>query len=134
MSKRVLHTDQEWLDLINECRTSGLSDKDWCEANNIASSTFYNAVTRLRKKACEIPASAGTKSPHILDLTSRQEVVQIDICPDTTVTVPTKKTDAHLDNSHTIKLQANDFRLKISNGADPILLEQVLRMVRASVC
>ena len=123
MNKRVFHTDQEWLGLIRECRSSGLSDKAWCEANNIASSTFYNAVTRLRKKACEIPASAVTKSPYILDFTSKQEVVQIDICPETEVTVPTEKTNAYLDNSHTIELQANDFQLRISNSADPILLE-----------
>lgn len=83
---------------------------------------------------CEIPASAVTKSPYILDFTSKQEVVQIDICPETEVTVPTEKTNAYLDNSHTIELQANDFQLRISNSADPILLEQVLRMIRTSVC
>lgn len=24
-------TDQEWMALIQECRTSGLTDKAWCE-------------------------------------------------------------------------------------------------------
>ena len=24
-------TDKEWLDLIQECRSSGLSDKCWCQ-------------------------------------------------------------------------------------------------------
>lgn len=134
MSKRIFHSDQDWLQLIQECRTSGLSDKAWCETNNIAPSTFYNAIARLRRKSFDIPAPAVSKSPYIMDLTSKQEVVQIDICPDTAVTVPNEKTGAHLDNSHTIELQANDFRLKISNDADPILLEQVLRMVRTSVC
>lgn len=134
MNKRISHTDQEWLRLIRECRTSGLSDKAWCETNNIASSTFYNAVTRLRRKACEIPAPAVTRSSHILDLTSKQEVVQIDICPDNAVTVPASKTNMHLDNSHTIELQVNDFLLRVSNCADPILLEQVLRMIRTSAC
>jgi hypothetical protein len=28
-------TDQEWIDLIQECRTSGMSDKDWCEKHHI---------------------------------------------------------------------------------------------------
>ena len=134
MSKRVSHTDQEWLKLIQDCRTSGLSDKAWCEANNIVSSTFYNAVTRLRKKACDIPAPVAVKPSYVMDLTSKQEVVQIDICPETAVTVPDEKTDAHLDNSYTIELRANDFQLKISNGVDPILLEQVFRMIRTSVC
>ena len=41
MNKRVFHTDQEWLGLIQECRSSGLSDKAWCEANNIASAPVF---------------------------------------------------------------------------------------------
>ena len=43
--------------LIHECRTSGLGDKDWCEQHGIPISTFYTKITRLRKKACEVPAA-----------------------------------------------------------------------------
>ncbi|MDD3279636.1 MAG: IS66 family insertion sequence element accessory protein TnpB, partial [Lachnospiraceae bacterium] len=50
-------TDQEWMELIQECRTSGLGDKDWCEQHGIPISSFYTKITRLRKKACEIPAA-----------------------------------------------------------------------------
>ena len=28
-------TDEEWLSLIQECRSSGLSDKCWCEEHHI---------------------------------------------------------------------------------------------------
>lgn len=28
-------SDQEWMELIQECRTSGLTDKAWCERNHI---------------------------------------------------------------------------------------------------
>lgn len=50
-------TDEEWMSLIQECRCSGLSDRVWCEQNNISINTFYNTVTRLRKKSCDIPKS-----------------------------------------------------------------------------
>lgn len=50
-------SDQEWMHLIHECRTSGLGDKDWCEQHGIPISTFYTKITRLRKKACEVPAA-----------------------------------------------------------------------------
>ena len=33
--------DQEWLDLIQECRSSGMTDKAWCEMNHIQPSKFY---------------------------------------------------------------------------------------------
>ncbi|MFR2684824.1 MAG: IS66 family insertion sequence element accessory protein TnpA [Roseburia intestinalis] len=40
-----------------QCRTSGLSDRQWLEENNVSSPTFYYHLKQLRKKACEIPAS-----------------------------------------------------------------------------
>jgi len=33
----------------------GLSDKDWCEQHSLPTSTFYTKISRLRKKACDIP-------------------------------------------------------------------------------
>ncbi|MFR1127894.1 MULTISPECIES: hypothetical protein [Enterocloster] len=36
-----------------------MADNAWCERHNIPLSSFYNAVTRLRKKACAIPDSAA---------------------------------------------------------------------------
>lgn len=43
------------MDLIQECRTSGLSDKDWCEQHGIPVSSFYNKISGFRKKACDLP-------------------------------------------------------------------------------
>lgn len=48
-------SDLEWMDLIHECRTSGLGDKEWCELHQIPISTFYTKITMLRRKACDIP-------------------------------------------------------------------------------
>lgn len=45
----------EWMELVTECRQSGLTDAAWCNEHGISPSCFYNAVTRLRKKACQIP-------------------------------------------------------------------------------
>ena len=40
-------TEEEWFQLIQECRTSGLSDKEWCRQNNVSLSNFYY---HIRKK------------------------------------------------------------------------------------
>lgn len=40
----------DWMELVTECRQSGLTDAAWCEAQGISPSCFYNAVFRLRKK------------------------------------------------------------------------------------
>ena len=66
-------TDQDWMNLIQECRTSGLSDKDWCEQHSVLISTFYTKISRLRKKACDIP----TVQSHVVS--NPQQVVPLEI-------------------------------------------------------
>ena len=58
-------TDEEWLSLIQQCRSSGFSDRVWCEQNDISINTFYNTVTRLRKKSCMIPEYYGAAEPPV---------------------------------------------------------------------
>ena len=40
----------------------------------------------------------------------------------------------HLDNSHTIELMMDNVSLKVSNSADPFLLQQIIRMLRTDQC
>ena len=92
---------EEWMDLVTECRQSGLTDAAWCHEHGISPSCFYNAVTRLRKRACQIPEPVG--KANTLDLTShKQDVVQIAIEPELSPAeaIPDNGiTSAYLDNS-----------------------------------
>ena len=56
----------EWMELVTECRQSGLTDAAWCDEQGISPSCLYNAVTRLRKKACQIPDPVGKPALLIL--------------------------------------------------------------------
>lgn len=138
-SRANRRSQDEWLQLIQECRRSGLSDRTWCEQHGILVSSFYNAVKRLRKKACDIPYVSNRRT-YALDLTSanKQEAVQIDICPDPyPEAVPSAKQmcpAVHLDNSHTLELVMDNVSLKVSNSVDPYLLQQVIRMLRSEQC
>ena len=138
-SRANRRSQDEWLQLIQECRSSGLSDRTWCEQHGILVSSFYNAVKRLRKSACDIPYVSNRRT-YALDLTSanKQEAVQIDICPDSyPETVPSAKQMCpapHLDNSHTIELMMDNVSLKVSNSADPFLLQQIIRVLRTEPC
>lgn len=138
-SKANRRSQDEWFQLIQECRSSGLSDRTWCEQHGILVSSFYNAVKRLRKRACDIP-QASNRRTYALDLTSanKQEAVQIDICPDPyPKAVPSAKQMCpapYLDNSHTIELMMNNISLKVSNSADLFLLQQIIRMLRTDQC
>ena len=124
----------EQIRLINECRQSGMTDADWCRENGIAVSTFYNWVSRCRKTAADqIPAPnyGHCEIPRL-----KQDVVPIDIVSDH---LPEQHTASQMhqtnpDNSHTIELMMDNVSLKVSNSADPFLLQQIIRMLRRDPC
>lgn len=137
---RNYHTDEEWLDLIMQCRQSGLSDAQWCRQNSIPDSSFYNAVSRLRKKACSIPeSSVNGRTGKRLDLTSGSpDVVPVRIVPEgtpeTEITPAGGSAITHLDNSHSIEIVSGNTCIRICNGTDPSLLSVVLSSMRRFQC
>ena len=141
-TRRPVRSNDEWMDLITESRQSGLPDSVWCEQHDIPQSSFYNAVSRLRKLACDIPAPAD-RAKTAMDFTAKQEVVQIDIISDqddlpgrlaTPVPAMQDKTE-HLDNSHKIEIiLGSTSSIRVCNGADPELLKAAIRSLRVTLC
>ena len=122
-------SDEEWFRIINECRRSGLSDSQWCKQHDIRESTFFCAVSRLRKKAYAI--LNRDKSIDILpDSLPKQEVVRIDIEPEPlqlSKPEPMQVMPAtYLDNSHTIEIDVHGINIRVFNSVDRELLKTVL--------
>lgn len=126
----------EWMELVTACRQSGFTDVAWCHENEISPSCFYNAVSRLRKRACEIPEPSVKDST--LDLTShKQDVVRIAIEPDNTpeeLVSMKRNSSLYLDNSHTIEIEANGLRIRMSNDIQPVLLKTLMDVLKGSTC
>ena len=126
----------EWMELVTECRQSGLTDAAWCNKRGISPSCFYNAVTRLRKKACQIPDPVGKAST--LDLTShKQDVVQIAIEPEHSpaeLLPHTGNSSMYLDNSHTIEIEAKGLLIRMSNDVQPVLLKLLMDALKEPLC
>ena len=55
--KQKRRNRQEWLELIQECKRSDLSNRAWCHENGIPTSTFYKRIRQLRKQGYEIPVT-----------------------------------------------------------------------------
>lgn len=114
IQKRIRRTDQEWLNLIQECRTSGLTDKEWCEQHHIQCSNFYYHIRQLRKKACEIPDNPVSSSQE------HHEVVAIDF----SIEEPFPEKDVSGQESSenrgnpAIRLVFPGFSMEILNDAD----------------
>ena len=100
---------EEQLKLINECRTSGMTDIDWCREHGIAVSTFYYWVKQLRKEATQIPAPAYG---HSENPRPKQDVVPIDIVPERFPVQHTPYLDCFLYNKNTLKCRTQSSKLQ----------------------
>lgn len=76
-AKRI--SPDEQLRLVMECRSSGLSDYQWCLMNGINAGTFYNWVNRLRKSGAAVPHCPN--KTEILAVVE-QSVVKMDLAPE----------------------------------------------------
>lgn len=122
-------TMEEKYQMIMECRQSGLTDKQWCEEHGVKVSTFYNWLSRFRKKdGYEVPPSLAPKTAN-----PKQDVVRIDVIPERTMDAPslTHTTFVHEETSPAIEIFMEDIKISIHNTADAILLAQTIRAVRS---
>lgn len=72
--KRIKRTDQEWFDLIQDCRTSGMKVKAWCKQHNVTAKALYYHIRRLRQEGYAIPQRTMETAPQ-----EKQEVVCLGI-------------------------------------------------------
>lgn len=102
-------SDQEWMDLIQECRTSGLGDKEWCELHEIPISTFYTKITKLRRKACDIPTANHCA------VGQSQQVVPLSILDE--APIPFADTTPVQTEAPAVIIKMNDYNIAITNHA-----------------
>lgn len=117
-------TDQEWLDLIRDCRSSDLTVKAWCEAHHMSCSYFYRQIKILRNKDYEIPDSSLSKKK-----SSRQEIVPVEIMAEDPATdiIPEPKTATVMPAPQAaLRLQIGDIQIEILNGADTEVIRNTL--------
>ena len=130
--------DQQF-QLIMECRNSGLSDYQWCKEHGIHPGTFYNWVSRLRRKACcEIPESISKAEP---SLSPAQEVVRLNVHskaanPELMLlcqSAPASPT-CIADISASIEISLGNATIRIANGTDLAILNRILSLVKGTRC
>lgn len=113
-----------------ECRSSGLSDYQWCTEHDINPGTFYNWVKRLRRKACyDIPSATGRGDYKPV---LKQDVVKLEVIPGHQESLIPSVGSTMLPVEETrpaIEIMLGTISIKISNDVDPKLLSQVLKTV-----
>ncbi len=135
MRAKPITADEQYR-LIMECRSSGLTDYQWCLEHNIKPGTFYNWVKRLRQKGCaDIPSVTGGRNP------MKQEVVKIEL-PEPSVPVLEGEAISEsipcpapvLSGIPVIEMIMSGVTVRIPQGTDDAFLERVLQILGRTLC
>ena len=128
-------SSEEQLQLILECRQSGLSDAKWCMEHEIRPATFYNWISRLRKKGVTLPEPVHSRE-YLAD--KPQEVVKLEVVSEHFHEEPVSKRETSLfindAFASVMKLEIGNSTLSISNATEPALLAQVIHLLQEKVC
>ena len=137
MAAKAKFTDEELFDLITECRTSGVSDFQWCKEHGIKNSTCYAWIKKLRNKGVSIPESEyrrGSMNPQ------KNEVVKVDIVADAYTNdapgIVEQNAPVSLSSqsiSPTIEVQSGSLCIRFTNDVNPELFDRVLRSLGGCV-
>lgn len=129
-------TADEQYRLIMECRTSGLTDYQWCLEHDIKPGTFYNWVKRLRQKGCsDIPPAGNNSNP------VKQGIVKINFQEPSAPRSETEVISESILHSASefsevpvIELFLSGVTVRIPQGTDAGFLEQVLKTLGRTLC
>lgn len=112
---------QQWREMVYQCRNSGQTVAEWCQAHNIPTATYY----RRQKLVWE------HESRKLPEKDVRPQVLQPveNKVPAVIEPVPYFRTSAADEASPRITLQKGEWKLEIRNGADVTLLRQILEVL-----
>ncbi|OLR62162.1 hypothetical protein BHF69_05380 [Anaerostipes sp. 992a] len=121
-------SDEEWIQIIQECRTSGLTDKKWCEEHHIAPSNLYYHIRRLTEKACgaeipENPRVSSRETHEVVPLRVSEEAPFDDLIPEQPQTSVSPSEAA-------IRLNIHDISMEIFNHAEKDTILNTLDALR----
>lgn len=100
--KVLAYRTQQWIGTIQECRSSGMTNKDWCESNNISLSAYYYWLRKIRNEA-ETPM---------------QRFIQVN---------PAVEPEAGMN---AVVIYSGNLRAEIPEGTSSILIESVIAAMR----
>lgn len=116
-SKRLKRTDQEWFDLIQDCRTSGLKINRWCAQHGITLKALYYHTRRLQQKGYSIPGRVISATPK-----QRQDIIQLDIQGNPSVESSGEPALALETSIAAVRIDFHGVLLEISNHAAPDII------------
>ncbi len=130
---------EEQLQLVHECRSSGLTVAEWCRREGIIADTYHTWVERLTKrglleKPVTIPQRVVTEpfAPEIVKVQVEQPAAPalVKDYPDHPVPIQGERREkAKSDRSGAVmEIDIRGIRIKVTNDINPQLLFETLRL------
>ena len=113
---QIKRSDEEWDEIIRQCKSSGLSDHQWCEDHGIAISTYYRRLRLFRDIRPEQTLPAKTKQ-NIQELHS---VVPLTLMDE----LPAKEQTSYHETAASIRV--GDVTIDLYNGAGQEMIASLL--------
>ncbi len=102
---------KEWTSMVRECRTSGLTVKNWCMANGVNIKTYYYRLKRVRDFICD------SKTEN--NMTGNNLSVQHDIVPVPMESIPN-------NDIQQIKITTENISVELTATIQPQLLKAAI--------
>ena len=123
----IRRTNEEWLELYEQQRASGMYVKDWCAANEIKLPTMVDRITRLRKMGLikePKPARGKKDKPY----QSREKKTWVEV---TTAPEAFSEGDRNATNSANISVSIGNYMVQVQKGFEAEVLAEVCRVLVA---
>ena len=114
-------SNEDWLEIIRECKSSGLSDLQWLKENGIAPSSYYKKLGELCGNAeakSELPAK---KLPEIRE---SHEIVEVSFGNES------DSLHTGMETAPAMVLKTAGYTLEINNSAGAMAIRNVLEALR----
>lgn len=121
-------SDDEWVQLITDCRTSGLSDIAWCRENKIGTSTFYYHIRRLTQKACQLPENpkSVTRESHEIVPLRVEDDSLADLLPAKEYISPVSPMSPMNETDIAVRMSFQNISLEFTNKAEKSTILNVI--------
>ena len=116
---------QYWLDVIRQCRVSGLTNQAWCEQHDISLKSYYYWIAKIRKLALEeLPRKSHGCRPVM-----EQAALMLDEAPEFTEVSLRGRQDSRATPAAV--LHTGTVTVELFEDTSRKLLEAILKAVRS---
>lgn len=72
---KIRRSNAEWAELIKDCKSCGLSDREWMKQHHISSSSFYKKLHELYGEISNVPVTRK----RLPEIAETHEIVEVNI-------------------------------------------------------